>query len=131
MQAVAQPTVIQQSALGPHLQKATEKENDWYRDLAGDGLLQDNWADKVEYAHYEIHHYHGRDTPTDDSLFRFQQSEWEHFDSTPQSGGSSSNRLDGDLHKDYKDPSETPKALPDASDEKPGSRPSGGGPRLN
>lgn len=112
-------------------QKATEKENDWYRDLAGDGLLQDNWADKVEYAHYEIHHYHGRDTPTDDSLFRFQQSEWEHFDSTPQSGGSSSNRLDGDLHKDYKDPSETPKALPDASDEKPGSRPSGGGPRLN
>lgn len=114
-------------------QKATEKENDWYRDLAGDGLLQDNWADKVEYAHYEIHHYHGRDTPTDDSIFRFQQSEWEHFDQTPQKGGSSSNRLDGDLHKHYEDPNTPPKSLPsDAPPDKPQPhQPGGGGPRIN
>lgn len=113
-------------------QKATEKENDWYRDLAGDGLLQDNWADKVEYAHYEIHHYGGRDAPTDDSIFRFQQSEWEHFDQTPQKGGSSSNRLDGDLHKDYEDPNEKPKSLPsDAPPERPEPHPSGGsGPKI-
>ncbi|BBP74663.1 hypothetical protein PHLH7_07670 [Pseudomonas sp. Ost2] len=84
-------------------QKASEKENDWYRELAGDGVLQDNWADKVEYAHYSIHHYGGREAPTDDSLFRFQDSEWEHFDQTPQKGGSSSNRLDDDLHVDYGD----------------------------
>ncbi|PVZ12521.1 MULTISPECIES: hypothetical protein [unclassified Pseudomonas] len=81
-------------------QKATEKENDWYRDLAADGLLQDNWGDKVEYAHYSIYHYGGREAPEDDSLFRFQQSEWQHFDETPQKGGSSSNRLDESLHKD-------------------------------
>ncbi|NWA70282.1 hypothetical protein [Pseudomonas reactans] len=113
-------------------QKATEKENDWYRDLAGDGLLQDNWADKVEYAHYEIHHYGGRDAPTDDSIFRFQQSEWEHFDETPQKGGSSSNRLDGGLHKDYKDPNEKPKSLPtDAPPERPQPHPPGGsGPKI-
>lgn len=81
-------------------QKATEKENDWYRDLAADGLLQEDWADKVEYAHYSIHHYGGREAPADDSLFRFQQAEWEHFDATPQKDGSSENRLDESLHKD-------------------------------
>ncbi|MFF7707068.1 hypothetical protein [Pseudomonas sp. NPDC007930] len=82
-------------------QKATEEENDWYRDLAADGLLQDDWADKVEYAHYSIYHYDGREAPEDDSLFRFQEAEWEHFDDTPQKDGSSENRLDDDLHKDY------------------------------
>lgn len=81
-------------------QKATEKENDWYRDLAADGLLQDNWADKVEYAHYSIYHYGGREAPDDDSLFRFQQNEWQHFDETPQHSGSSANRLDESRHKD-------------------------------
>lgn len=82
-------------------QKASEKENDWYRDLAADGLLQDNWGDKVEYLHYSIHHYGEREAPPDDSLFRFQQAEWEHFDETPQKKGSSSNRLDDDLHVEY------------------------------
>ncbi|MFJ3471013.1 hypothetical protein [Pseudomonas sp. NPDC090201] len=82
-------------------QKASEKENDWYRDLAADGLLQDNWGDKVEYLHYSIHNYGGREAPPDDSLFRFQSAEWQHFDETPQKGGSSSNRLDDELHVDY------------------------------
>jgi muconolactone delta-isomerase len=82
-------------------QKASEKENDWYRDLAADGLLQSDWADKVEYAHYSIHSYGDREAPDDDSLFRFQSAEWQHFDETPQKGGSSSNRLDEDLHVDY------------------------------
>jgi muconolactone delta-isomerase len=82
-------------------QKASEKENDWYRDLAADGLLQDNWGDKVEYLHYSIHEYGEREAPDDDSLFRFQSAEWQHFDATPQEGGSSSNRLDYELHKEY------------------------------
>ncbi|KAF1009267.1 MAG: hypothetical protein GAK32_01960 [Pseudomonas fluorescens] len=113
-------------------QKATEKENDWYRDLAGDGLLQDNWANKVEYAHYEIHHYHGRDTPTDDSIFRYQKDEWDHFNVTPQSGGTSSNRLDGDLHHHYEDPNKPPKQLPsDAPPPRPDPHPPGGaGPKI-
>ncbi|RSC26972.1 hypothetical protein EGT09_11355 [Pseudomonas putida] len=82
-------------------QKASEKENDWYRDLAADGLLQGDWADKVEYAHYSIHHYGDREAPEDDSLFRFQEAEWKHFDETPQKNGSSSNRLDDKLHVDH------------------------------
>ncbi|WP_226502265.1 hypothetical protein [Pseudomonas sp. MWU16-30317] len=88
-------------------QKASEHENDWYRDLAADGLLQDNWGDKVEYAHYSIYNYGGREAPDDDSLFRFQGAEWQHFDETPQKGGSSSNRLDDDLHVDYGDKPES------------------------
>ena len=82
-------------------QKASEKENDWYRDLAADGLLQDNWGDKVEYLHYSIHKYGEREAPPDDSLFRFQSAEWQHFDDTPQKNGSSSNRLDKGLHIEY------------------------------
>lgn len=82
-------------------QKASEKENDWYRDLAADGLLQDNWANKVEYLHYSIHEYKEREAPADDSLFRFQSAEWEHFNETPQKDGSSSNRLDDELHVEY------------------------------
>ncbi|NAT63598.1 hypothetical protein CU664_09995 [Pseudomonas syringae pv. actinidifoliorum] len=89
-------------------QKASEKENDWYRDLAADGLLQADWGDKVEYAHYSIHHYKEREAPEDDSLFRFQSAEWKHFDETPQKDGSSTNRLDGELHVEYGEPHKSP-----------------------
>ena len=89
-------------------QKASEKENDWYRDLAADGLLQSDWGDKVEYAHYSIHHYREREAPEDDSLFRFQSAEWEHFDDTPQKDGSSSNRLDGGLHVEFGETHKSP-----------------------
>ncbi|RMO34126.1 hypothetical protein ALQ43_01816, partial [Pseudomonas savastanoi pv. glycinea] len=89
-------------------QKASEKENDWYRDLAADGLLQSDWGDKVEYAHYSIHHYREREAPEDDSLFRFQSAEWKHFDETPQEGGSSTNRLDDTLHVEYGEPHKSP-----------------------
>ncbi|WP_122613272.1 hypothetical protein [Pseudomonas viridiflava] len=89
-------------------QKASEKENDWYRELAADGLLQADWGDKVEYAHYSIHHYREREAPEDDSLFRFQRAEWEHFDETPQKKGSSSNRLDETLHVEYGEPHKSP-----------------------
>jgi len=89
-------------------QKASEKENDWYRDLAADGLLQADWGDKVEYAHYSIHHYREREAPEDDSLFRFQSAEWKHFDETPQEDGSSSNRLDGELHVEYGETHKSP-----------------------
>lgn len=89
-------------------QKASEKENDWYRDLAADGLLQSDWGDKVEYAHYSIHHYREREAPEDDSLFRFQSAEWEHFDDTPQKDGSSTNRLDGGLHVEFGETHKSP-----------------------
>ncbi len=79
-------------------QKATDKEGEWYKQLAADGLLQADWGDKVEFARYEIHNYGGRDAPDDDSIFRYHQEEWEYFDATPQEYGSSSNRLNEDLH---------------------------------
>ncbi|MBW8726798.1 MAG: hypothetical protein JF625_16835 [Inquilinus limosus] len=80
-------------------QKATDKEGQWYKDLAADGLLQDDWGDKVEYARYSIHHYGGRDAPADQSLYDYQSAEWQHFKDTPQKDGSSSNRLDPKLHE--------------------------------
>ncbi|WP_024673113.1 hypothetical protein [Pseudomonas syringae] len=89
-------------------QKASENENDWYRDLAADGLLQADWGDKVEYAHYSIHHYQEREAPADDSLFRFQSAEWQHFDETPQKDGSSTNRLDSELHVEFGETHKTP-----------------------
>jgi len=81
-------------------QKLTNGEGQWYKDLAADGLLQSDWAEKVEYARYSIHKYDGRDAPDNESLFEYQKREWEHFKETPQDGGSSSNRLDKDMHID-------------------------------
>ncbi len=81
-------------------QKATDAEGKWYKDLADDGLLQGDWGDKVEYARYSSYRYEGRDAPDDESIYDFQKSEWEHFKETEQSNGSSSNRLDEDLHVD-------------------------------
>ncbi|WP_288492806.1 hypothetical protein [uncultured Pseudomonas sp.] len=109
-------------------QKATDGEGDWYKELAKDGLMQADWAEKLEYARYEIHHYGGRDTPDDDSLFRYQSSEFEHFKDTPQKGGSSSNRLDGTLHKDYVSPEEAAaKAKAEEEQDKQPERPTRGG----
>lgn len=81
-------------------QKATDAEGQWYKDLAKDGLLQDDWGDKVEYARYSFYRYGGRDAPDDESIFDYQAEEWKHFKETPQEDGSSSNRLDEDAHLD-------------------------------
>jgi hypothetical protein len=82
-------------------QKATNRENDWYATLDQAGLLQENWANKVEYAHYSIHHYGQRDAPTEMSIFDYQAAEWQHFMETEQKGGSSTNRLDEGVHQDW------------------------------
>ena len=81
-------------------QKATDAEGQWFKDLANDGLLQEDWGDKVEYARYSIHHYGGRIAPEDVSLYEFQKDEWDYFHKTAQEDGSSSNRLNEDLHKE-------------------------------
>lgn len=81
-------------------QKATNAEGDWYKDLARDGLLQEDWGDKVEYARYSSYRYGERDAPDDQSIYEFQEAEWEHFKDTQQDDGSSSNRLDEELHVD-------------------------------
>ncbi len=83
------------------MQAATDKQGQWFKDLAGDGVLQDDWGDKVEYARYEIYTYGGRDAPEDQSIYDFQSKEWNHFRETPGEDGSSINRLDNELHIDY------------------------------
>lgn len=81
-------------------QKATDAEGQWFKDLADDGLLQGDWGDKVEYARYSIHHYGGRIAPEDVSLYEYQKDEWDYFHKTEQEDGSSSNRLNEDLHRE-------------------------------
>lgn len=82
-------------------QAATDKEGQWFKDAAGDGLLYTDWGDKVEYARYATKVYENRDAPEDESIFDFQHAEWEHFRTTPGKNGSSINRLDKGLHIDY------------------------------
>lgn len=79
-------------------QKATDKEGQWFKDLAELGLAQDDWGDKLEYARYSFYEYDGRDAPAGQSIFDYQKEEWENFRNTPQEGGSSINRLDDDKH---------------------------------
>ncbi|HEK1769277.1 TPA: hypothetical protein SMR47_003227 [Pseudomonas putida] len=79
-------------------QKATDKEGQWFKDLADIGLTQDDWGDKLEYARYSFYEYDGRDAPDGQSIFDYQKDEWDHFRETPQEGGSSVNRLDDDKH---------------------------------
>ncbi len=82
-------------------QKATDKEGQWYIDLAGDNLLSSDWTERVEYARYATYNYGGRDAPSDKSMFRFQSDEWDHFRFAPQANGGSRNRLDKDKHLPY------------------------------
>ncbi|WP_052493791.1 MULTISPECIES: hypothetical protein [Pseudomonas] len=79
-------------------QKATDKEGQWFKDLAELGLTQEDWGDKLEYARYSFYEYEGRDAPAGQSIYDYQKDEWEHFKETPQEGGSSINRLDDDMH---------------------------------
>ena len=79
-------------------QKATDKEGQWFKDLAELGLTQEDWGDKLEYARYSFYEYEGRDAPAGQSIYDYQKDEWEHFKETPQEGGSSINRLDDDKH---------------------------------
>ncbi|GGJ85883.1 hypothetical protein [Pseudomonas matsuisoli] len=82
-------------------QKATDKEGQWYHDLADVGLLKEDWGDKVEYARYSFNEYGGRDAPDDQSVFDYQAEEWTYFDDTPAKNGSSSNRLNDELHREF------------------------------
>lgn len=79
-------------------QKATDKEGQWFKDLAELGLTQEDWGDKLEYARYSFYEYDGRDAPAGQSIYDYQKDEWEHFKETPQEDGSSVNRLDDDKH---------------------------------
>lgn len=84
-------------------QKATDKEGKWFEDLAGIGLTQEDWGDKLEYARYSFFEHGDRPAPDGQSIFDYQKEEWEHFRNTPGEDGSSINRLDGDKRKEQFD----------------------------
>lgn len=88
--------------------EAAKAQGKFFGDLAGDGLMQSDWTEKLEYARYETHQYSGRDAPAGESIFNFQSAEYAHFLATPQQHGSSQNRLDADLHVHYDSPESDP-----------------------
>ncbi|PZO67396.1 MAG: hypothetical protein DI498_03420 [Paracoccus denitrificans] len=82
------------------MQKVTDEQGQFFKDLARDGVTKDDWGDKLEYARYASYMYGGRDSPDDKSLFEFQKDEWDHFKDADAKDGSSLNRLAPYLHKD-------------------------------
>lgn len=82
------------------MQKVTDEQGQFFKDLARDGVTKDDWGDKLEYARYASYMYGGRDSPDDKSIYEFQKDEWDHFKDTQSEDGSSLNRLAPYLHKD-------------------------------
>ncbi|QEM82263.1 hypothetical protein [Halomonas binhaiensis] len=93
-------TVIAEAINHKKLQKLTDSQGEFFKDLAGHGVTKPDWGDKLEYARYAAYMYGGRDAPEDESIFDFQSQEWEHFQDTEAENGSSLNRLAPYLHVD-------------------------------
>jgi hypothetical protein len=80
------------------LQENTTEQGEFFEQLADQGLVQDDWGDKLEYLRYAWSVY-GNDNPDQtQSYFDYQQAEWEHFRDTAQTEGTSLYRLSEDLH---------------------------------
>ena len=90
------------------MQEMTDQEGQWFKDLADDGLLKEDWGDILEYYRYAISWYGSRDAPEDVSMIDFQSEEWRHFQDTEPENGSSTNRLNPELHDDYDNSNSNP-----------------------
>ncbi|WP_150123573.1 hypothetical protein [Halotalea alkalilenta] len=82
------------------MQKLTDSQGEFFKDLSEYGVTESDWGDKLEYARYASYMYGGRDAPDGESLFDYQAKEWEHFQETDDKKGSSLSRLAPYLHKD-------------------------------
>ncbi len=82
------------------MQKLTDSQGEFFKNLAEYGVTEADWGDKLEYARYASYMYGGRDAPDGESLFDYQTKEWEHFQETDDEKGSSLSRLAPYLHKD-------------------------------
>jgi hypothetical protein len=79
-------------------QDNVEDQSAFFQRLSDQGLMQDDWGDKLAFLRNAWSAY-GNDNPNEDqSYFDYQRAEWEHFNATPPQRGSSKNRLDSDLH---------------------------------
>lgn len=93
-------TLIAEAINHKKLQKLTDSQGQFFKDLAEYGVTEDDWGDKLEFARYESYMYGGRDSPDDQSIFEYQSKEWQHFQDTEGEHGSSLSRLAPYLHKD-------------------------------
>ncbi|SET64448.1 hypothetical protein SAMN03159512_02976 [Pseudomonas sp. NFR09] len=93
-------TLIAEAVQHAKLQKITDSEGKFFKNLADSGVTHENWGDKLEYARYATYMYGSRDTPDDKSMFEFQADEWKHFKEAEGRRGSSLSRLAPYLHKD-------------------------------
>lgn len=75
-------TLIAEAVEHAKLQKLTDSQGKFFKDLAAAGVTKDDWGDKLEYARYATYMYGGRDTPDDKSMFEYQSDEWKHFKET-------------------------------------------------
>ena len=79
-------------------QENTADQGAFFQRLADQGLMQDDWVDKLEYLRNAWSAY-GNDNPNQNqSYFEYQQAEWNHFHEGTPSHGSSFNLLSADLH---------------------------------
>ncbi|ANF58752.1 hypothetical protein [Halotalea alkalilenta] len=93
-------SVIAEAINHKKMQKLTDSQGQFFKDLSGYGVTKDDWGDKLEYARYAAYMYGGRDAPDDQSIFDYQKQEWQHFQDTEGKRGSSLARLAPYLHKD-------------------------------
>jgi len=93
-------TLIAEAVEHAKMQKLTDSQGQFFKDLAAAGVTQDDWGDKLEYARYATYMYGGRDSPDDKSIFEYQSDEWKHFQETENKRGSALARLAPYLHKD-------------------------------
>lgn len=93
-------TLIAEAVEHAKMQKLTDSQGKFFKDLAAAGVTKEDWGDKLEYARYASYMYGGRDTPDDKSMFDYQSDEWKHFKETEDEKGSSLSRLAPYLHKD-------------------------------
>jgi hypothetical protein len=84
---------------GKLLQKSSEDQSQWFRDLAKDGLAYADSGNKLEYYHYAWTIYGNDNTnASNQSYLEFQRAEWEHFRDKPMRDGTSLGRLNENLH---------------------------------
>jgi hypothetical protein len=80
------------------LQQASDKQGAQFIQWGKDGLLEEDWDDKLEYWRYSIAEYGSSAQNYSESIWDTHAKEFEFFKNTPAEGGSSINRLNPELH---------------------------------
>jgi hypothetical protein len=62
-----------------NIDRITNEQTDWFRNLDKMGLMRSDWHDKLEYARYSFYWHNARHAPDDKDYWSFQQEEYDHF----------------------------------------------------